>query len=85
MDKIENYIMSNPEWSLKEMITEIGLSDKGAKNLYGIMNFTKGGRIDPRAIENVRNFLIKVRYTLQEKDSSSRGPLYHRDHWLRGG
>lgn len=60
-------IMENPEWSIKAMRTLLGLSEEVARAVYPELRYGRDTRIDPKAIENVRTFLIDYKIISREK------------------
>lgn len=65
-----DFIRENPSWVLELMKKQYGFSDAAGKKLYAEVFKEMGGRgkIDPKGIENVRNFLIE--YGLIERDKA---------------
>ncbi|MEE8448183.1 MAG: ABC transporter substrate-binding protein [Thermodesulfobacteriota bacterium] len=57
--KAVNYIKENPRWSREKMKSTSRYSDETAKFIYSVFRFTSDGKINRKALENVRNFLIQ--------------------------
>lgn len=53
------FIMKNPGWSIAKIRAFRGFSEEEAKTYYTILKYGGDGRIDPRAAENVRKFLLE--------------------------
>lgn len=68
--KAGDFIRENSRWAIEAMKTHFGYSEEAAKFVYDI-SFTEiggQGRIDPRGIDNVTNFLVE--YGLVAKDKA---------------
>lgn len=53
------FIMKNKKWTLDKLMASFGYSRPAAELAYPELRYGKEGKIDPRAIENVRNFLTE--------------------------
>lgn len=53
-----DYTMDNPAWAKAKMKGIGGYDDKSLEILFDLLKLTRGGKIDRRGLENVRNFLI---------------------------
>ena len=53
-----DYVRKDADWAMRTMKKEQNYSDEAARQIYPILRFTKDGRINPQALENVRNFLL---------------------------
>lgn len=54
-----DYIRKDADWAMRTMKKEQNYSDEAARQIYQILRFTRDGRINLRALENVRNFLME--------------------------
>lgn len=61
------YIKENPAWTIAKMRSESGYSEEAAKRTYKVLKFASEPRIDPKALENVRSFLIDWRIVPRDK------------------
>lgn len=61
------FIRENPAWTIDKMKSFQGLSDAAARLLYPELRYTKDGRLDRKAIENLRNFAIEYDLLPREK------------------
>lgn len=55
------FIRKNPRWTIEKLKSVSGYSEKAAQYIYNmeIKRFTRNGKIGAKALENVRDFLIK--------------------------
>ena len=53
-----DYTMSNPAWAKAKMKAIGGYDDRGVDYMFSILTLTKGGKINPEGLANVRKFLI---------------------------
>lgn len=51
-----NFIMDSPQWAMGRMKSFYGYADETAKLVYGELRFSRDGRINRKALENVINF-----------------------------
>ncbi|MEE8450129.1 MAG: ABC transporter substrate-binding protein [Thermodesulfobacteriota bacterium] len=56
--KATSFIKKNPGWSMEKMKQVSGYSDKAAQLIYDGLEYSPDGKIDPKAMANVRKFLI---------------------------
>jgi NitT/TauT family transport system substrate-binding protein len=52
-------IANDPDWTINKMKEMSGFSDEAARKMYKELNFSKDGRIERKAVESVRSFLIQ--------------------------
>lgn len=62
------FVLKNREWTIQKLKSFYGYTDEIAKVIYDSLEYSKDGRIDRRAVENVRNFLIE--YEIVPKDKT---------------
>jgi NitT/TauT family transport system substrate-binding protein len=60
------FVQENPKWAVEKVKTTSGFADKEAEMVYRELAYSKTGRLEPKAIENVRKFLVD--YDQIEKD-----------------
>ena len=65
--KALDFIQNNPRQTVDKMKSESGFSEEAAKSAYNLLRFTKGGKLDRKALENVMNFLIEYGLIKREK------------------
>ena len=63
-----SFVLKNREWTIQKLKSFYGYSDEIAKVIYDSLEYSKDGRIERRAVENVRNFLID--YEIVPKDKT---------------
>lgn len=61
------WVMKNRDWAVEKLKKEIGYSQKGTELAYPEIRYGSKPKINPKAIENVRNFLIKFGVVPKEK------------------
>lgn len=54
-----DFIRKNPRWAIDKMKSFGGLSEGGAKLVYDNLSFTTTGRLDRKAVENVRRVYLE--------------------------
>lgn len=64
------FLVKDRRWAVDKLKKEQGLSEKGAQESYDSMKWMPDGKIDPGALETVRNFLIE--FGLVPKDKAPR-------------
>lgn len=62
-----SFIKKNPGWSMEKMKQVSGYSDRAAQLIYDGLKYSPDGKIDPKAIANVRGFLIDFGIIEKEK------------------
>lgn len=64
------FVIKNRPWAVEKIKATTGASESTARMIYDFVQprFTKDGRIDPKALENVRKFMLE--YGLLEKDKA---------------
>lgn len=62
-----NFVQANTAWSLARMKAESGYSEEEAQQIFSSLNLTKDGKIERKAVENVRNFIIEFGLVAREK------------------
>jgi ABC-type nitrate/sulfonate/bicarbonate transport system substrate-binding protein len=62
-----DFIAKNPDWAKGKLATYSKLAPGAVDEVYGLLKFSRDGRLDPKAIENVRNFLIEYKIVPKEK------------------
>jgi NitT/TauT family transport system substrate-binding protein len=62
-----DFINKNPLWAIEKMKTESGFSEEAARLVHKTIVFTKDGRINRKAVENVLNFLVEFGIITKEK------------------
>jgi NitT/TauT family transport system substrate-binding protein len=60
------FVQENPKWAVETIKTKTGFSDKEAELVYKDLAYPKSGKVDSKALENVKNFLVE--YDQIEKD-----------------
>lgn len=61
------FVQENPTWSIERLRTALGYSPEAAKLVFERLRYGKDGKINPRAVENARNFLIEFGIVTKEK------------------
>lgn len=61
------YVTKNARWAIDKMKSESGYSEQAAKSLFEGLRFSRDGKMEIVAIENVRNFLIEGGLISREK------------------
>lgn len=63
------FVRDNRDWTTEKLKSVYSFSDEGARGMYQYqaMRYSRDGRIDPKAVENVRNFLIEYGILAAEK------------------
>lgn len=61
-----DFLKNNPRWAIEKMRSEEGLSESAARLVFQGIQFTKDGRVDKKAVENIKNFLAE--YGIIPKD-----------------
>ena len=69
------FLQENRSWSVEKMRSALGYSAEAANLLFEQLSFGKDGKIDPRVVENARNFLIEYGIVPREKVPPA-GQLY---------
>lgn len=64
-----DFIRKNPSWAIEKMKPINGYSDEAARVIYeeSLDRFTKDGKINKKAVENVINFMIEYGLITKEK------------------
>jgi len=67
-----DFIRKNPRWAIEKMKLMSKYSEEAAQHIYDreIKFFTKDGKMDPKGIENVKEFLTKFEIIPREKTST---------------
>lgn len=65
--KSTTFIRNSRAWALATMKKMQGYSDAAAAGVYKVLRFTKDGKVNPKAVENVKQFLIKSKVIKKEK------------------
>lgn len=60
-------VMKERDWALAKMIATVPLTEELARRTHPLMKYVPAAKIDPRAIENVRNYLINYKVVAAEK------------------
>ena len=56
--KSTDFIMKDQRWAIDKMKSFFNYSEAVAKDIYPRLNFSKDGKLDPKGMVNVRQFLI---------------------------
>lgn len=62
-----NFVQANTAWALARMKAESGYSEEEAQQIFSGLNLTKDGKIERKALENVRSFLVEYGLVPREK------------------
>lgn len=63
-----NFLESNPDWSVKRIIAEEGISENQAKLSWRYRgNFSSDGKVTRKGLENLRTFLVEYGILTKEK------------------
>jgi len=54
-----DFIQRNPRWTIDKMVSFTGIPEEAAKLLYDDTKFTANGHLDRKAVENIRDVLIR--------------------------
>lgn len=54
-----SFLRENPRWAIEKMKSEGGFSEEAGKALNEVLIWTKDGKINRKAIENLRNFSLE--------------------------
>ncbi|MEE8449472.1 MAG: ABC transporter substrate-binding protein [Thermodesulfobacteriota bacterium] len=76
--KARDFVTENREWALEKIRTYSGYKGEVAKAVNNAVNYGKGGQIDSKALENVRNFLIEYG-VLKEEETVPLDKLYTKE------
>lgn len=60
-------VLKDEAWALAKMKEEFGYSEGLAKMVFAQLRYGRDGKIDPRGLENIRNFLVEYRIIPKEK------------------
>lgn len=72
------FIKENQDWSVARIKTIFGFSEEGARGILQAMHYSSDGRVEPRAVENVRAFLVEYNLVSADKVPPAR-ELYTND------
>ena len=61
------FIRENPDWAMAKMKQVSGYSDQAARLAYQSLNYSSNGEINPKALANIRRFLIDFEIIKREK------------------
>lgn len=61
------FVMDNPDWALAKLKASYGYSEDTARAVYNALKFSRDGKINPKALENVRTFLIEYGIVAKKK------------------
>lgn len=61
------FVGKNARWSMDKMKATSGYSEEVARLMFDSLRFSKDGKIEKKALENVRNFLIEYGITPRDK------------------
>lgn len=62
-----NYIRNNPRWAIEKMVAVSGFSEEGARAIFAGYQFPGDGKVSPRGVENLKNFLVEYGLLVKEK------------------
>ncbi len=62
-----NFVQNNPGWTKQKLASYSKLAPGALDGVYALLKYSKDGRISPKAIENVRNFLIEYKIVPKDK------------------
>lgn len=60
-------VMKERDWAVAKMKSALALSDEVAQRAHPILKYAPTTKIDPRGMENVRNYLIQYKAVVPEK------------------
>lgn len=63
-----SYVQDNPRWAIEKIKSMTGYPEEGARALYKEMTYSRDGKIDGEALQNVVNFLTE--YGIVSKDKA---------------
>lgn len=61
------YIGDHPDWAMAKLEREFGYTRDVAERVYRSLSYTRDGRIDPEALQNVLNFLAEYGIVSKER------------------
>lgn len=61
------FIRNNPSWATEKIRLTSGYSSEASRLAYEELSYSRDGKIDPRAVENMRNFTIEYGIVAKEK------------------
>lgn len=63
-----DFVLKNPEWTVAKLKAEYGYEEKDARAVHrDVLRYGKDGVINPRALENMMNFLVEYGIVPREK------------------
>lgn len=62
-----DFVQNNREWSIEKLKSLLGYSEEAAPEVYKLLVYSKDGKINRRALENVTRFLIEYGIVPKEK------------------
>lgn len=62
-----DFVTKNPQWSIKKMESFLGYSDKLAEHVYRLLDYSRDGKINPKALLNTRDLLAENGIISKEK------------------
>lgn len=66
--KSMDFVVKNEAWALERMKSPLGYTDETARAVYKRLRYSPDGKIDLKALENVRGFLLE--YGIISKDKA---------------
>lgn len=65
-----NFILKNPSWAVDKLMSDQGVNQEAAREIYKLLEFSKDGAIEPKGIENVVAFLVEYGIIAKERRPS---------------
>lgn len=62
-----SFITKNPEWAVEKMKSEFNFPQELASSLLPFLKYSSEGKVEAKALENVRNFLIEYGIVPEDK------------------
>lgn len=61
------YLKKNPDWAIAKLKTHFGYPEEAARLVYGIVQYSRDGKIQAKAVENVVHFLVEFSMIPKER------------------
>lgn len=70
-----DFALKNPDWTISQLKSSFGYSDSAARGMFKVLRYSKDGKLDPKALANVRK--VAVDYGLiSQKEAVPLDKLY---------
>ena len=62
-----SYLQDNPDWSVDRLKSKMGYLEEAAREIHRSLRFARSGKINRKALENVREFILEYKLVPKEK------------------